>query len=318
MIRWCLLTWALVLLVETQARIKTLVYGGTALRYNTHKYLVFIVARETRSLCSGSIINSMTILTAAHCFNRLSSKFSIKHYIIEKFIEIAYVTQYGVIIHPEYDRKLMNRDVDLAIMKTEENIEFDECVQPIPLALYPRVQVSDKAIIAGFGKADPTGKPEGREGKVIITSCPNKYHNMICTLGFVRAAAGDSGGALVYRRQLVGVTSGSCMYAEQLSISNPCLTVFANVTANIDWILSQLDVLTTTEIPTTTTDTSLSLPPNTSFIPPKLYGYSPITTITSTTRPPINRSGLESLYRQLPVYYDNSMSRTNFTHIFIL
>lgn len=313
MIRWCFLTWALLLLVETQAHIKTLVYGGTAIRYDTHKYLVFIIARDTRSLCSGSIINSMTILTAAHCFNRFSSKFSIKHYNREKFIEIAYVTQYGVIIHPEYDQKLMNRDVDLAVMKTEENIEFDECVQPIPLAHYISVQVSDKAIIAGFGKADPTGRPDGREGKVIVTNCPTKFHNTICTLGFIRAGSGDSGGALIYRRRLVGVTSGSCTYAEQLTISKPCLTVYANVTANIDWILSQLDVLTTTEIPTTTTDdTSLSLSPNRTFIRPKVYDYWPIKKTTSTTQPPINRSGLESLYRHLPIYYDNSMSRTNF------
>lgn len=295
MIRWCLLISALVLLVEPRKSIKTLVYGGIRIRYDQHKYLIYILAMDTKNICSGSILNSMTILTAAHCFNRVSPMFAIKHHFDSKFYKIADVTQHGVIIHPEYNSKLAHRHVDLAIMKTEENIEFNENVQPIALALYYGVQISDKAIVAGFGRADPTGKPSGREGNVTITKCPNKHQNVICTLGYVRAASGDSGGALVYRNRLVGVTSGSCLYAQQLILEEPCLTVYANVTANIDWIKSQLDVLITTEIQTTTTDYPLCR---------ENSSYSPMPMATSIPKLSIHRSGEANVYT-IPIYEDS-------------
>ncbi|XP_026332394.1 trypsin theta-like [Hyposmocoma kahamanoa] len=287
-----------------------------------HRIQARMRTMDTKGLCSGSILNSMTILTAAHCFNKFSRTFAIKHYNNKHFDKIADVTQYGVIKHPEYRSKLMNRDVDLAIMKTEENMEFNENVQPIALAFSRGVKIFDRAVIVGFGRADPTGKPSGREGYVTVTRCPSKYLNVICTSGYVRAASGDSGGALVYRNQLVGVTSGSCLRAENLIISEPCLTVYANVTANMDWIKSHLDDLTTTEISIATTDNprTSSLPsPSKSECLQEPNSYSPTLKTTTVKSSTIYRIGEKSVYSYLPIHYDEEdMIRTTFTYIFIL
>lgn len=317
MIRWCLLTWILLSLGEIQTAKKPRVFNGTVLRYDKHKYLVKILPLDLRGMCSGSIINSMTVLTAAHCFNRFSNKFIILHYTKKEYTNVANVTQEGVIIHPNYDQRFNTRHVDLAIMKTEENMQFDECIRPIALAMLRGVQVSDKAIIAGYGRSDPNGLPSAREGNVIITNCPKAFQRVICTLDYVRAGSGDSGGALVFRRRLVGVTSGSCINSDRLIINNPCLTVYANVTENIDWIMSHI---TTTEIVTSTsevayTTTELQRQPSKKYISRlKTYNYDlpPILT-TFTPVPPT----YIHIPEDLPTYYLDEMSRTNFTYIII-
>lgn len=328
MIRWCLLIWAVVLLAEVQTANKNRVYGGIEINYNKHKYLVFII-NDIRSRCSGSILNRMTILTAAHCFNKFSGKFSIQHYVDGEFNKIAEVTNDRVIKHPEYKKKLSNREVDLAIMKTVEKIRFDNCVQPIALLNDRGVQVSDQAIIAGFGRADPTGTPSGREGKVTVTNCPSKLRNVICTFDNVRAASGDSGGALIYRNQLAGVTSGSCVAAENLKLKRPCLSVFANVTANIDWIKSNLkdkkvdkkvieeeNKPIPTEIPTTTSATTDTSSPTSESLRQTIYRSKKHTTYTAMS--PIYIYNLKNIYiNYLPDIYQD-ISRTNFTNFFFM
>lgn len=314
MIRWCLLIWVLVLFVEVWTANKPRVFGGTSINYDTHKYLV-IILNDFRSLCSGSILNRMTILTAAHCFNTFSCKFLIMHNGNGESSKIAEVTYDGVIKHPEYNKKISNREVDLAIMKTEEGMQFDECIRPIGLLRRRSVQISDQAIVAGFGRADPTGMPSGREGKVTVTNCPGKIHDVICTLGYVRAASGDSGGALIFRNRLAGVTSGSCTNAENLELNQPCLTVFTNVTANIDWITSNLEDPITTEIPTTTLATIDTLSLADESFRQSLYRSKQHKTM-STAIPTIYRNNLENIYMYLPSLYHDDIFRTKFNYIF--
>lgn len=322
MFRWCLLTWLLLLLVEVRTAKQRLVFGGSPVRADTHKYMVMLVAADSKSLCSGTILDSMTILTAAHCFNRYTGNYSVMHFNNGEFNKIADVSKDGIIKHPKYTGKSDNRNDDLAIMKTDENIQFDDCIQPIGLARDHSVQVSDKVVVVGFGRSEPAGRPSARAGNLTVTNCPRIFQKVICTLDFVRVAAGDSGGALVFRERLVGVTSGSCVNADQLVIKRRCLSVFANVTSNIEWITSYLDEFITTDMPTTTSEETVGTPPP----PPppqravrqkyrtKLYSLSQHT----NSLPPIYRNQPEEgIYTYLPIYYEDDISRTNYSYEYI-
>ncbi|XP_013147512.1 PREDICTED: trypsin-like [Papilio polytes] len=90
-------------------------------------------------------------------------------------------------------------------------------------------------IIAGFGESE-VYLTAPREGIVIIDSCPEKSSERtrnICTIGSVRAGSGDSGGPLIYKGKLAGLTSGGCVNVRK---NNMCLTVYASVERNIGWI----------------------------------------------------------------------------------
>ena len=83
--------------------------------------------------CGGTILDSTTILTAAHCLDTKGTDYT-KWYVMagkvskysEDRIKIA-----QVILHPNYDDP-SNRN-DIAIVKLSEPLEFNESIQPMCL-----------------------------------------------------------------------------------------------------------------------------------------------------------------------------------------
>ncbi|XP_053615549.1 trypsin-7-like [Plodia interpunctella] len=217
--------------------IESRVFDGEDLRFDVHRYLVKLKAHHQlnqHSRCSGSIINNNWILTSAHCFALDIENVTVYHQVEDAVRVIAKVDKHNVIRHPRYkvgDISIENRRYDIALLKTALSIKFSDFVQPVKLSERdPREYQS--GIIAGYGDAEEN-LPVPREGFVVLRSCPYRVDGLLCTVDTVRAGAGDSGGSLLSRGRLAGVTSASC---KDVYVHKPCITVYTSVSTHLKWI----------------------------------------------------------------------------------
>ncbi|XP_075984969.1 chymotrypsin-2-like [Anticarsia gemmatalis] len=216
------------------------VYGGNNLRLEAHKYLVKLRINFQQNYkklsCSGSILSERWIISAAHCVIhnvRNVEVEQLRHYLV--FKTIAFVKENNIFVYPNTkDEKTLNNfsiEHDLALLKTTNCINFDRFTKPIQLA-DKRVRIGQTAVIAGYGESEyQTSLP--KEGFNVVTKCLDPDTNLICTKSRVRAGPGDSGGALVSKGRLVGVTNLSCKYYKYYV---PCETAYVDVSRHMDWI----------------------------------------------------------------------------------
>lgn len=214
------------------------IYEGAALQHDVHGYLVklefYRKGGTIPGLCSGSIINNSWIITSAHCIHAKLHTIYVIHSTTTGPKLIAKVDKKHVFQHPDFvpnDTSITNREKDVGLLHLKVPIEFDANIKPIRLmALRPKY--GQAGIITGYGQTEVFLNVP-REGAVVISRCPDIGIRTICTRGPVRAGPGDSGGPLIYKGALVGITSAGCT---DVRINRMCLTVYASVAANIDWI----------------------------------------------------------------------------------
>merc|ERR1712004_394879 len=115
-----------------QPNLNGFIVGGVEARPNSLPWQVAVGEVGWGTGCGGSIINKNTVITAAHCIKQ-----GAKYYFVagqhKKYDYYGpYYKKYSakVIVHPDYRSLTKN---DIAIMKTDEDIEFNDGVQPICL-----------------------------------------------------------------------------------------------------------------------------------------------------------------------------------------
>merc|ERR1719232_1609444 len=108
------------------------IVGGVEARPNSLPWQVAVGEVGWGTGCGGSIINKNTVITAAHCIKKGASYYFLAGQHKKYDYYAPYYKKYlaKVIVHPEYTSLKAN---DIAIMKTEEDIEFNDGVQPICL-----------------------------------------------------------------------------------------------------------------------------------------------------------------------------------------
>ncbi|XP_063696973.1 trypsin-1-like [Culicoides brevitarsis] len=218
-------------------------------------------------VCGGSIIDEMHVLTAGHCITELPLAGTM-HVIagmtdmkntggVEKWQKIKVVER---IVHEDYHGGVNPNDI--AVLKLEEPLQFNEFVQPIDLP-HRGSDVDGQVTLAGWGSTSssiivpsmPSDLQRINLPIVPIVECdeamtslvgpsPLDYTSNICTgplTGGISACSGDSGGPLVQKTssgyEQVGIVSWGIVPCG--SVGAP--SVYTKVSAFTDWVASKMN-----------------------------------------------------------------------------
>ena len=203
-------------------------------------------------LCGGSIVNKRVIITAAHCLVGVKPQ-QLK--VATGTVLVDEGDLYDVekiVIHEKYTGKEESSLIhDIALLRTSNDIKFNENAQPVALAT-PDHPMPSKAMVSGWGYIHYVRVPGHEQIKwpkpeilqylqVNVLSneeCQKNqerykiYPSQVCTLNKIAQGIcnGDSGGPLVADGRLFGIVSWGI----------PCAVgipdVFTRVSSYSDWI----------------------------------------------------------------------------------
>jgi len=191
------------------------IVGGVATEKHEYPWQVVVTSSDTdmpSGFCGGSILSSRTILTAAHCFDRVPA---MDHTVVvaehdwtvtgdgEQRMKVC-----NSVDHPNYDDKTIN--YDFAILTLCEDIVFNKNASPVCLPSKPENDYANvPAIVSGWGhNAEGFNQLEQlmevNVNTTTNTECKAAYSpseitdSMICASNPGKDSCGnDSGGPLI-------------------------------------------------------------------------------------------------------------------------
>ncbi|CAF0932525.1 unnamed protein product [Brachionus calyciflorus] len=229
--------------------------------YYTYKGRYFTITHT--SLFGGTVISSNTILTAAHCIVKsvkiLDDVIKVEPNTFYASVEAMYTVYLGLhkisdidsgksYKHPNYN-ETDNFLHDIALIKLENNIDFDEKIQPacLPDKNFGRnIKEGTRLVAAGWGVVEMNqAMPDGLQNVELRSfankRCQNIKNNKICAgndKDLKNTCQGDSGGPLYAirnvnkgrRHVVVGITSYGYGCFSKLP------SVYTKTYSYLDWI----------------------------------------------------------------------------------
>jgi len=266
-----------------------------------------VVVRVNSTLCSGSIIASSWIVTAAHCVNgvdpsRISAFAGITN--LSEQSGGSQLAVSSVLVHPGFNGQTFQNDIALVGLAAPiipsasvQSIALPSTVDP---ASWP--PTGTPAQISGWGSTSFGGTPSGTllTAPIQILLGPGQAGcgeygsgfsptQVICAgvpAGGVDACQGDSGGPLVVNQAGIPVLAGI------VSVGNECALaqfpgLYTRVTTFLPWISQYVPIAASAPLPPAT-PSAIALAGERASItwtPSPANGGSPITGYTATANP---------------------------------
>jgi len=232
----------------------------TYFRKNSFPWLVKIYASQKEDThfsvhhCGGTLLNSRTVLSAAHCtFSDKNKTKPIPPQMMTLYLgeHDTHSKEFGekkvkaarIVVHPNF--KGIAKDNDFAIIYMDEEIKESNIIRYACLSRPNNRYLNTTVTVAGWGATRPGGGIENRARKVDLVTISNRdcnanfwnglTDNMICASGKSKGTCkGDSGGPLMVKGRenlVIGVSS----FGEP-GCSTDYPSVFARVSSQLRWI----------------------------------------------------------------------------------
>ncbi|XP_052862916.1 venom serine protease-like [Anopheles cruzii] len=229
------------------------IVGGVEAAVNEFTSMVGLLDPATANVfCSGVIVSSRYILSAAHCVqpvpdvSRVSALVGDHDY--RNGLETPYSAIYNIeqiIVHEGYDER--TRDNDVSLLRTASGIDWNRAVGPVCLPiLYDTYSFAGLSVdLAGWGTTSFGGPMSTVLRKATVqvlanTDCSAPYLNdlKLCTFAAGRDSCQyDSGGPLYLRGAQRMYTIGIISYGSACGGTTP--SVNTRVTNQLNWIRRQ-------------------------------------------------------------------------------
>ena len=204
--------------------------------------------------CGGTILDSRTILSAAHCFGSINNRYIMAGAVNRndnsgQIIKISQKISNTVDV---YKPSTLNNDY--IILKLESDLQFNENVQPacLPEATYEPGTSGKTCYVSGWGtlQSGANSLPADLQWVGVPTmtndQCKNYYNSitdsMICA-GFEQggkdSCQGDSGGPFICNENGQAILTGVVSWGAGCA-SPQAPGVYSRVTTVLDWIKSNM------------------------------------------------------------------------------
>ncbi|XP_060657155.1 trypsin [Drosophila nasuta] len=210
------------------ANIQKRIVGGQETEVHQYPWVAMLLYGG-RFYCAGSLLNDQFLLTASHCvYGFRKERISVR--LLEHDRKMSHLQKIDrkvaeVITHPKYNAR--NYDNDIAIIKLDEPVEFNEVLHPVCMPTPGRSFKGETAIVTGWGALKVGGPTSDTLQEVMVPilsqdECRKSRYgnkitdNMLCggyDEGGKDSCQGDSGGPLhivpngTREHQIAGVVS---------------------------------------------------------------------------------------------------------------